>query len=319
MITTFTKKANPIHVIRWCASRPRRELAIFSLVFVLVIGYIDYATGAAISLSVVYILPIAMAAWFVSQSYAITLSVLSVVVWIYGDDLSSHHAIGFFVQAWNGLIRLLFYFLSVLLLVRLRALQHNLNQLVRERTAALTKEIQERQRLERNIMEIGNRERRRIGQDLHDGLCQHLTGTALAGHVLAEKLASGGQAEAKEAHKIVDHIEEAIGLARSLAKGLYPVEMQPEGLMQALADFAATTSDLFKISCKFACDSPVLVHSPGIATHLYRIAQEAVSNAVKHGRATEIVVSLEALDGGIRLCVTDNGSGIAIPIRAATA
>ena len=315
MIATIAEKVHPFRVARWCASRPRYEIAIVSLVFILVVGFVDYVTGPNISLSVVYLLPIAMTAWFVGQSYAIALSVLSVAIWICGDSLSPGHDTSIFVPAWNGVVLLIFYVFSVLLLARLHALQHNLNELVRERTAALTKEIRERQRLERNIMEVGNREQRRIGQDLHDGLCQHLTGTALAGHVLAEKLAAAGQAEAKEARKIVDLVEEAIAQARDLAKGVYPVEMQPEGLMQALADLAAAISESYKISCKFVCDSPVLVHSPAVAMHLYRITQEAVGNAVKHGHATEIIVSLKVLDGGTKLCVVDNGSGIATPLR----
>ena len=306
----------PSSLTRWLARRPKRDVAILSLVLTVVIGYVDYVTGTNISLSVVYVLPIAMAAWFVSQSYAVTISILSVVIWSYGDDLFSNHTIPIAVEAWNGLIRLLFYLLAVVLMVRLRALQNNLNELVYERTAALTKEIRERQRLELNMMEVGNRERRRIGQDLHDGLCQHLTGTALLGHTLAERLSASQRAEAKDATKIVDHIEEAITLTRNVAKGIYPVEMQPEGLMEALADFAATTSDMFKIPCRFVCDSPALLNSPTAATHLYRIAQEAVSNAVRHSSATEIIMSLEVLDGGLRLCVSDNGSGIAIPVRS---
>jgi signal transduction histidine kinase len=164
-------------------------------------------------------------------------------------------------------------------------------------------------------LEVVNLEQRRIGQDLHDGLCQHLTGTALAGHVLKEKLTAIGQAEAKDARRIVDLIEEAIALARSVAKGIYPVEILPEGLMQALADFAATTSELYTISCKFVCDAPALVHSPAAAMHLYRITQEAVSNAVRHGHATEIIISLEVLDSGMRLCIADNGLGIATPVQ----
>src|SRR5437667_12248924 len=86
--------------------------------------------------------------------------------------------------------------------------------------------------------------------------------------------------------------------------------MQAEGLMEALAEFATTTPDLFGIHCRFACDTPVLVRSSTTALHLYRIAQEAVSNAVKHSGASEIIVRLDRLETGVRLTVSDNGSGI---------
>jgi two-component system CheB/CheR fusion protein len=90
--------------------------------------------------------------------------------------------------------------------------------------------------------------------------------------------------------------------------------MQNDGLMLALEDFAATTSDLFGIHCRFECNLPVLVDNPSTAAHLYRIAQEAVSNAVRHGRATQIEIALEESDSGTQLSVSDNGGGFPDPL-----
>ena len=298
---------------RWGATRSKTEIALFCFLLVGFIGFLDYITGTEITLSVVYVIPITIAAWFVNRPYAFALSILSVLVWIYGDLAAGLKVPNILVPSWNGFIRLLFYAFLIVLLGRLHDLQRDLGRRVRERAAALTKEIAERERLEREMTEIGERERRRIGQDLHDGLCQHLTGTALASQVLTQKLASRDLEEAGESRKVVDLIEEGISLARGIAKGLHPVEMQAEGLMQALDEFAAATSELFKISCKFECDSPVLVRPPTVATHLFRIAQEAVSNAVKHGHATQIVISLDVFDSGLKLSVSDNGRGIPDP------
>jgi signal transduction histidine kinase len=181
-------------------------------------------------------------------------------------------------------------------LVRLRYLQRNLEELARVRAVALSHEIAERERLEREMLEISEREQRRIGQDLHDGLCQHLTGTALAGQLLAEKLTRRELPEPREARKVVDLIEEAITLARGMAKGLHPVEMKSDGLMQALEEFCVSTSELFE--------------SQSTAIHLYRIAQEGVGNAIKHGRPTRIVVQLEEIEEGTQLMISDNGSGL---------
>ena len=103
MITMIADKIYSIHVTRWCASRPRYEITITSLVFVLAIGFVDYVTGPNISLSVIYLLPIVMTTWFVGQSCAIALSVLSVAVWFYGYSLSPGHVTGFFVMTWNSI------------------------------------------------------------------------------------------------------------------------------------------------------------------------------------------------------------------------
>src|SRR5262249_51632315 len=144
----------------------------------------------------------------------------------------------FLIPVWNGAIRLSFYAVTVFLLGRLSWLQRDLERRVEDRAQALTREIAERERLERDLLEVSEREQRRIGQDLHDGLCQHLTGTALASHVLTEKLAERGIPESTDSRRIVDYVEEAITLARGMAKGLHPVEMSADGLMQALDEFA---------------------------------------------------------------------------------
>jgi signal transduction histidine kinase len=185
---------------------------------------------------------------------------------------------------------------------------------VLERTGELRREIGERERLERELLEVGERERRRLGFDLHDGLCQHLTGTALAVQVLKEKLTRRGIPEAAEAAKAVDLIEDGIALSRKLAKGLQPVEMHAGGLMHALQEFAASTTDLFKVPCRFECDAPILFSSISTADHLYQIAREASVNAMKHGRASNVVISLEPRDEGTVLTVSDDGVGIPMPL-----
>jgi signal transduction histidine kinase len=202
----------------------------------------------------------------------------------------------------------------VWLLAHLRSFHQNLEGQVRQRTTALTKEMAERERLERELLEISEREQRRIGQDLHDGLCQHLTGATLAGQVLEEKLAALNLSEATDANKVVEIIEEGINLSRSLAKGLYPVEMEADGLMLALEEFATTSGELFKVSCHFECDSPVLIHDPATAGHLYRIAQEAVGNAIKHGKARKILIRLDVSEESTVLSVMDDGIGLPEPL-----
>ncbi|MFI5166329.1 MAG: sensor histidine kinase [Thermoanaerobaculales bacterium] len=277
---------------------------------VLAVGLVDYATRWEFSFSVFYLLAVGVATWFVGKVFGVTISVVSVVVSLGGDFASSPHYDFPLQPYWNASIILAFYLIVVWLLTRLRALHQELEDRVRQRTVALTNEIGERQRLEMELFEISEREQQRIGHDLHDGLCQHLTGAALAGQVLEEKLAAHGAPEAADARKVVELVEDGITLSRNLARGLDPIEMTADGLMQALNGLAVTTADLFKISCRLECDSPVLIHDPAASGHMYRIAQEAISNAIKHGRAKTVTVHLEPLEDGLELRITDDGVGL---------
>jgi PAS domain S-box-containing protein len=171
-------------------------------------------------------------------------------------------------------------------------------------------DITERKHLEKAILEISAREQRRIGQDLHDGLGQHLTGIAFMAKVHEAKLAEQKRSESDEAAKIVKLVNEAIHKTRELARGLLPVLSDAQGLMSALQLWAAEVEDLFGVSCRFECGTPVLIHDVTMATHLYHIAQEAVNNAIKHGEAQKILIQLVAEQGRGRLTIRDNGKGI---------
>ncbi len=172
------------------------------------------------------------------------------------------------------------------------------------------RDITERKHLEKTILEISAREQRRIGQDLHDGLGQHLTGIAFMSKVQEQKLMEKGLPEAGDAGKIVNLVNEAIYKTRELARGLLPVVSDAQGLMSALQQWAGEVEDLFAVSCRFQCFAPVLIHDDTVATHLYYIAREAVNNAIKHGHAGQIVIRLAADQHQGALTIQDNGYGI---------
>ena len=171
------------------------------------------------------------------------------------------------------------------------------------------RDITERRRLEREVLEISDQERRRIGQDLHDGLCQHLAGIELMSQVLQQKLAPKSKAAAARAAEIAGHVREAISQTRSLARGLAPVTLESEGLPSALRELAANTEKLFGLQCHVECAEDEINLPSASVTHLYRIAQEAVSNALKHGKATSVSIRLESQSNQVRLIVVDNGQG----------
>ncbi|MGA7968973.1 MAG: PAS domain S-box protein [Terriglobales bacterium] len=172
------------------------------------------------------------------------------------------------------------------------------------------RDITERKQLEKTILEISAREQRRIGQDLHDGLGQHLTGIAFMTKVQEQRLMEKGLAEAGDAAKIVSLVNEAIYKTRELARGLLPVVSDAQGLMSALQQWAGEVEDLFGVSCRFQCFTPVLIHDDTVATHLYYVAREAVNNAIKHGHARQIVIRLAADGHQGALTIQDDGSGI---------
>jgi len=174
-------------------------------------------------------------------------------------------------------------------------------------------DVTERKRLEKAILEISAEEQRRIGQDLHDGLGQHLTGIAFMSKVQEQKLAEKGLAEAAEAARIVRLVNEAINKTRELAHGLLPVFSDAHGLMSALKRWAAEVEDLFHISCCLRVEEPVLIHDANMSTHLYRIAQEAVNNAIKHGQARNIILGLSAGDEYGTLRIENDGLGLPEP------
>jgi PAS domain S-box-containing protein len=176
--------------------------------------------------------------------------------------------------------------------------------------SAIARDVSEQRRLQREVLEIAALEQRRIGQDLHDGTGQELTGLAMMAERLAGELAAKSLPESAAAAKIVDGLEQALSHVRSLAKGLVPVEVDSEGLMFALSELASRTSDLHGVNCTFECDEPVCIFNNQTAMHLYRLSQEAVTNAVKHSRGHNIRIAL-ADDGELAtLTIADDGRGM---------
>jgi PAS domain S-box-containing protein len=165
----------------------------------------------------------------------------------------------------------------------------------------------------REIIEISSREQIRIGQDLHDGLSQHLTGIAFLSKALEQKLAAQSLAEAGPAREITQLVNQSIEMTRGLARGLSPVAVGEDGLMLSLRELAATVTSLFGISCLFHADGSAVNPGTATATHLFRIVQEAVNNAVKHGHARQIIISLSANHAKTVLKIEDDGVGLASP------
>jgi signal transduction histidine kinase len=284
-----------------------RSLAIACLILTGLIGYVDYLTGYERSLLLFYFLPISLAAWFGNFAFGIAIVVVCVIVWVLSDLASGIPALGF----WNIGTAFGSYVLFAGVLSKLGTLVRELDRRVDERTAALEREMAEHRRLDQEIARVADRERRRLGHDLHDRLGQHLTGTALAAQVLKEKLAARAAPETAEAEKVVHCVEEGIDLTRNLARGFFSPELEAEGLVVALEHLAESVRERFGVNCVLIGDDSICIQDSTVANQLYQIAQEAVTNSAKHAAAKQIDIRL-AMDGP-ELCLSIIDDGVGFP------
>jgi signal transduction histidine kinase len=182
-------------------------------------------------------------------------------------------------------------------------------QLAPDLNLSILRDVTERRALEYEIQEISEREQRRLGQDLHDGLGQSMTGIAFLAKVLQQKLQARNIEEAEAAGNIASLINEALAQTRRLSRGLCPVELDANDIEAALEQLAQNVRSLFSVSCELQCEPEIKIADNAVAVHLYRIAQEAASNAIKQGRAKNILLSLRFSHSRLILKVKDDGAG----------
>jgi signal transduction histidine kinase len=291
----------------------RRRLAVGTILLVPIIGLLDYESGFEVSLFLIYCLPVMIGTAALGWRFGLLIAMLSVASGLVSDNLAGAHYTSMLVPVGKGLMALFTYLVFIWLFDAVQTLQLEMQERVRQRTAALTAEIALRQRLENSLLEISERERATVGRELHDNLGQHLTGTAFAGQVLGEKLRARDLPEQADAAKLVSLIEEGIEKTRRLARGLLFAEIQQDGLVAALTGLADEASTQFHIACEFQLLADCPVSDPRVASHLLRITQEAVNNAFRHGAATRIEVLLDCSEDPIELTIRDNGRGLPPP------
>ena len=180
----------------------------------------------------------------------------------------------------------------------------------RRRFAGILRDLSDRRALEWRLAESQLEERRHMAREIHDDIGGHMTGVGLLAQTLQARLAEATSPLAAKAQELVQSIRDAQQRLRSVVRGLMPVEAIPEGLMAALEHLAQQCQAASGVNCRFACEPPVLVADPDTALHLFRIAQEAVNNAVRHARPTQISLSLAQRGQRLNLFVTDDGGGI---------
>ncbi len=277
-------------------------------IIVALIGWVDYLTGIRVSLELFYLIPITLTVAWLGPRVGGVVAVICIATRVGGDLANGPYPYPLIVF-WNRLTDLAVYLVLVWVMHGLLSLYRELDRRVDERTRALQQANDERQRLERELLDIAARERNAIGRELHDDLCQQLVGTAFAAKVLAEHLASRAPADAHDAQTIVKYVEEGISKTRSLARGLLLASIEPGNLANELADLAAkgTASG---VPCRFKVEGRPVINDAATAAQLFRIAQEAMRNALRHARPARVNILLGGTTDASFLMVEDDGCGV---------
>lgn len=180
----------------------------------------------------------------------------------------------------------------------------------------IVRDLTERKELERHLDEVAAEERHRVARDLHDDLGGTMTAVSILASILQRKLEEAGSPEAARAAELVGHVRDAHEQVRSVSRGLLPVAADPEGLMAALRGIARRTQEVHGLRCTFHCDDSVEVHDRAAANHLYRLVGEAVENAVRHARASEVRISVSADDNHVVFVIEDDGVGLPTQVES---
>src|SRR5258708_1417262 len=283
--------------------------------YVILIGIIDYISGTTISLQVFYLVPIALALAWLGFFAAFVTAACSIIARVGGDYLLGAEYTPRPSIFWNTLGFFTTYMIVVWILQSFITLRRELEERVSSRTAALAREVLAREQLQRELIEISERERRTIGNDLHDGLGQHLTAMAFAAEVLSQQLASQDERAANTAREIVRLAEEGILQSRQLARGLLLTAIEPRNLNRELEELAATVERQTGVRCHYVAQRPPLVGDSSTASHIFRIAQQAVRNSMKHAQPTALTLSLTGENEALGPSISDNGPGLPLTAR----
>ncbi|HEY4247533.1 MAG TPA: sensor histidine kinase [Lacunisphaera sp.] len=299
-------------VLRILTDPPGNRLtrALIVAAYIVGLGIVDYFTGTTLSLQVFYLAPIALALAWLGFPAAVVASVCSIAARVGGDYILGAEYTRRPSIVWNTLGFLATYVILAWILQAFITLRRELEERVNSRTAALATEVLAREKLQQELIEISERERRTIGNDLHDGLGQHLTAMAFAAEVLTTQLAKNDPLAGKTARDIVRLAEEGIHQSRQLARGLLLTAIEPANLNRELEELAASVQRQTGVRCHYDAKRPPLVGDSRTASHIFRIAQEAVRNSIRHAQPTALNLSLSGENESLVLSISDNGAGL---------
>jgi signal transduction histidine kinase len=291
------------------ATHSPTSAVVSSVLVLLLLGVIDYDTGPKLSFSVFYLVPVSFAAWFAGKRTGTFVGCLAGLIWLAADVASTpgHMQVG--PALWNLSSRVCTLVFIAQIMAHVRSLHLGLEDTVAKRTHQLQIETSRRVAMEREIAAVSHREQQRIARELHDGLGQELGALAFQAKLLASRLNHNGSTQAQEAQRLVEVINRSTARTRALSHLLDPLGEGTGALRHALGLLADQSGQAFGIACTFESPDSLPHLSADAELNLYRITQEAIHNAVQHGRASEVAIVATADPGQLTLRISDNGRG----------
>lgn len=280
-------------------THPKSRVLIVAFAMVCLIGWLDHITAWNLSFFMFYAIPIFFVGWTCPRGVAFGFALFCAAgVWLVNlqevPDRSIH--------AWSSLNRLVSFTFVALAGSALRSQRKYFMERLATSERART--------LEHEIVRVSEREHRKIGQDLHDSICQSLAAIGFATKMLKGQLDTEAPEKAKLAEEIQTMLKKTLEEARALAHGVFPVQLEKDGLVMALGKLGASHQLYHQVSISVEHHGQVAIGDPEVATHLYRIAQEALSNALRHAHATAITIDLRQEGNEFTMEIGDNGRGI---------
>ena len=293
----------PMRLVTAFQRQPHEWIFAEAAALLVPIAFYDYSTGYQVSLSILYCVPIFLVAWCCDRNSGVLMALLAAITWWWADVQAGHPYLQNWLEGWEVCVRCGFFVIT--------AIGTSAVKQQRDASASRIALLEYSQRLEREIIGISEREQERIGQDLHDGICQYLAALSCSAASLKSDLEGHDlAAEARVADELAGFLRDAVIQIRNLARGLVPVQMDEAGLASALEELTASATRLLGIRCVYESAGTPLIRDNAVAMHLYRIAQEAINNATKHGKAANVRVSLIADGKATTLRIADDGAGI---------
>ncbi len=285
----------------WLRARPPYSLLGIFITVSIFVGWIDYVTTWEINLSLIYAFIVALGGWLGGRRAGLIMAFTNTTISVIANAASQPYQTTF-GYAWSNVSRLVF---MIFIAIGASVIRRR-----RDEDAERIQMLEEMRQLEMEIVSASEHEQQRIGQDLHDGLCQQLAAIGCAVRALSDDLQAGQRPEASDAAKIEEALQQTVKEARSMARGIFPVHVDSSGLSAALEEMAQMTQRLTGVPIHVTDSAEVQIADPEVSMHLYRIAQEAVANSVRHSGAREVVLSLLSDGSQIELRVDDNGCGL---------
>ncbi len=276
--------------------------------WILAVGGADFLVPHPFSFDALYFLPVFLVSWAAGRSGGLPISVLAALVWTF-CDLGNHELSRLGAILWNGLSRLAILLSVALLVSYVRGVQGHLNSAIAERTRQLQQELARSSAIQKELAAARQREQRRIAGELHDGLGQVLGSLAFQAKLLAGRLNGTDPALAREAEALVKALNQSVAQTRALSHLLDPVGAESGGLFCGLSRLVDDCGRAFGVDCTWEAPKELPALPPETELQLYRIAQESIHNAARHGKPSRVAVRASCENGALKLTVTDNGGG----------